>query len=500
MSSLPNGERAATVLSAAASLAASAILFRTIASDLVPGEVHGYFSSTLHSIFRYLSSQHTIIIEEFKGNQGHTVNELFEAAEVYLGTKTSPAVRKLRVGKDEEEKKLAVTIDGDEEIVDVFEDVKVTWRSISRQVESLGFGNMGGEGRTFWLEDSDETVWSEERSYELGFNKKHKDKVLNSYFPYILERAKAIKEENKVVKLHTVNTHHGCWRDAIILDHPMTFQTLAMDSELKTALLEDLDNFVKGKAFYKRMGKTWRRGYLLYGPSGTGKSSLIAAMANHLNYDIYDMDLTGVGSNDDLRLLLLAMPSKAILVIEDVDCVVNLQNQEDNEEDREDREEATTGEPYNPWDEDGWVTEDEIEPENQVTLSGFLNLINGLLSCCSEEQILVFTTNHREQLDPALLRPGCIDMEIHMSCCTISAFKQLAWNYLGLYDHPLFEQIERLMGEVKVTPAEVAGELMKSKDADVSLQGVIEFFHKKIEKNEAKTAKDNGSIKGLENI
>lgn len=87
-----------------------------------------------------------------------------------------------------------------------------------------------------------------------------------------------------------------------------------------------------------------------------------------------------------------------------------------------------------------------------------------------------------------------------MSYCTMSAFKQLAWNYLGLYDHPLFEQIEKLMGEVKVTPAEVAGELTKSKDAGVSLQGVIEFFHKKIEQNEAKAAKDNGSTKGLENI
>lgn len=348
------------VFSAVASLAASAMLIRTIANDLVPGQVQAYFSSTLHNIFRALSSQHTIIIEEFKAKeiQGDPLNELFEAVDVYLGTKTSPAVRKLRVGNDGEEKKLATTIYRNEEIVDVFEDVKVTWRSISRQVESLGFRAMDRNQGTFWSEDS-EPVWSEQRSYELSFNKKHKDKVLNSYFLFILERAKAIKEESKVMKLHTTNAYHHLWQDAIILDHPMTFQKLAMDSELKMALLEDLDNFAKGKAIYERTGKAWRRGYLLYGPSGTGKSSVIAAMANHLRYDIYDMDLTGIRSNYELRLYLLNVPSKAILVIEDVDRVDNLQDQEDKEED------ATTGE--DPWDEDGWVTDDEIADENQVS-------------------------------------------------------------------------------------------------------------------------------------
>ena len=49
---------------------------------------------------------------------------------------------------------------------------------------------------------------------------------------------------------------------------------------------------------------------------------------NYLNFDIYDLDLSGVRSNTKLRLLLLGMPSRSILVIEDIDCSIKLENRE----------------------------------------------------------------------------------------------------------------------------------------------------------------------------
>ena len=65
-----------------------------------------------------------------------------------------------------------------------------------------------------------------------------------------------------------------------------------------------------------------------------------------------------------------------------------------------------------------------------MTLSGLLNAVDGLWSCCREEHIIVFTTNHKDRLDPALLRPGRMDKQIHLSYCNFSAFKQLVVNYL----------------------------------------------------------------------
>lgn len=122
-----------------------------------------------------------------------------------------------------------------------------------------------------------------------------------------------------------------------------------------------------------------------------------------------------------------------------------------------------------------------------MTLSGLLNFIDGLWSCCGEGRIIVFTTNHKEKLDPALLRPGRMDVHLHMSYCNTSVFKQLAFNYLGISHHHLFEQIEELIKEVNVTPAEVAGELMKSTNAEVSLNGLVKFLHAKMTQQQKAT-------------
>ncbi|CAB4277351.1 unnamed protein product [Prunus armeniaca] len=114
------------------------------------------------------------------------------------------------------------------------------------------------------------------------------------------------------------------------------------------------------------------------------------------------------------------MPDQSIHVIEDIDCTIMLQNRETENEERSTR-------------------------KNQVTLSGLLNLIDGLWSCCTDERIIIFTTNHKEKLDPVLVRPERMDMHIHMSYCTISALKQLVFNYHGLCPHQLFEQIEEML-------------------------------------------------------
>ncbi|QHO29133.1 AAA-ATPase [Arachis hypogaea] len=86
---------------------------------------------------------------------------------------------------------------------------------------------------------------------------------------------------------------------------------------------------------------------------------------------------------------------------------------------------------------------------------------------------------YKERLDPALLRPGRMDMHIHLSYCTFSAFQQLVFNYLGISDHNLFQEIERLLGEVQVTPAEIAGELTKTRSSIDSLQDLVNFLHSK---------------------
>ncbi|KAL9424684.1 hypothetical protein AB3S75_031745 [Citrus x aurantiifolia] len=91
-----------------------------------------------------------------------------------------------------------------------------------------------------------------------------------------------------------------------------------METKKKEEIKKDLKKFSKGKEYCAKIGKAWKRGYLLYGPPGTGKSTMIAAMANFLNYDVYDLELTTVQDNTELRTLLIETSSKSIIVIENI--------------------------------------------------------------------------------------------------------------------------------------------------------------------------------------
>ncbi|AES66655.1 putative ATPase, AAA-type, core, AAA-type ATPase domain-containing protein [Medicago truncatula] len=448
---------------------ASIVLMRTITNELIPHELLHIFQAGLHHLFRQSSAQFTIIIEEF---QGMARNQVFEAAQAYLGTKATVAAERVKVGKSEDHKEIAFNIDRNEEVSDVFGGVSVKWKLICIQVDSSRI-------RSY---DND-SAESELRSYELSFHNKHKNKIIDSYFPYVMEIAKQIKQGNTAIKIHSIeyDDYDGTIRwnqEPVKFNHPMSFNTLAIDEDLQREIMNDLDKFVRAGEFSRRTGKAWKRGYLLFGPPCTGKSSLIAAMANYLKYDIYDLDLTDVQDNKRLKQLILDIPKRSILVIEDIDCTINLQNRE------EDKDVVDNG-------------------YNKVTLSGLLNAVDGLWSCCGEEHIIVFTTNHKDRLDPALLRPGRMDKQIHLSYCNFSAFKQLVVNYLCVTQHELFDKIEVLLGEVQVTPAEIAEELTKDCDATECLQDLIIFLQaKKMIKEEVKNEeniKEEGEL-GRENI
>ncbi|PIA55831.1 hypothetical protein AQUCO_00700272v1 [Aquilegia coerulea] len=436
LSKLPS---ATTILSTYSSLTAFMMLVKAIMNEawsvvnqIIPQDFQTKILTKLGRLYRHPTSEVTLIIHE---QNCHVTNEMFEASEVYLRSKTTnPSLEKLIVSKQPREKNLTITIEKDQEIVDFFECIQVKWKLTNKKNDS---------GR-------------DSKFFELSFHKQYKEKVIGTYLHYVLKRSKDIIEENRTLKLHSLGMYgdrdeSGVWK-SINLEHPATFDTLAMDTNIKKEVLEDLDRFVKRREFYKKVGKPWKRGYLLYGPPGTGKSSFIAAMADYLKFNIYDLELTSIYSNTELRRLLLATKNRSMVVIEDIDCSVELK-------DRRSRHRANNG--------------------DQLTLSGLLNCIDGLWSSCGDERIIIFTTNYKDRLDPALLRPGRMDMHIHMSYCTPCGFKLLASNYLQIQNHPLFEEIEVLMKNVNVTPAKVAEELMKSDDAETSLEGLINFLESK---------------------
>lgn len=72
------------------------------------------------------------------------------------------------------------------------------------------------------------------------------------------------------------------------------------------------------------LGIPYRRGYLLHGPPGSGKSSFIQALAGELNYDLCLLNLSERGLQDDKLIHLLSnAPERSFVLIEDVDAAFN---------------------------------------------------------------------------------------------------------------------------------------------------------------------------------
>ncbi|KAL0728410.1 hypothetical protein Bca4012_024503 [Brassica carinata] len=338
---------------------------------------------------------------------------------------------------------LSSNLDDHEAVEDVFNGVKVTWSSnVSKREDQSNSNKSAGNG-------------SEE------------------------SRRREIEFKNRERKLYTNNNSTSLFaRDdkwcSVPFHHPATFETLAMDPEKKEGIKKDLIKFSEGKDYYKKVGKPWKRSYLLFGPPGTGKSTMISAMANFLEYDVYDLELTTVKDNSDLKKLLLDTKGKSIIVIEDIDCSLGVTGQKRKK--KEEEEEEAEDE-----DEEGKKKSSakalfEEREMSRVTLSGLLNAIDRLWSACSDEKIMVFTTNFVENLDPALIRRGRMDNHVEMSYCRFEAFKVLAKNYLEIEWHELYGEIERLVEEIDMSPADVAENLMPKsdeEDAEVCLKRLV---------------------------
>ena len=164
-------------------------------------------------------------------------------------------------------------------------------------------------------------------------------------------------------------------------------------------VLADLREFYRSGAWYGDRGIPYRRGYLLHGPPGTGKTTMVLALAGELSLSVSVLSLSSrLMSDDALRELVDALPAGTLLLIEDVDCIF--------------KEHRAT------------------DVQTGVTLSGLLNALDGVSS--RDGRVLFMTTNHPERLDPALVRPGRVDRKVELGHATPDQARRLfLWFYRG---------------------------------------------------------------------
>uniref|UniRef100_A0A915DED8 BCS1 N-terminal domain-containing protein n=1 Tax=Ditylenchus dipsaci TaxID=166011 RepID=A0A915DED8_9BILA len=177
-----------------------------------------------------------------------------------------------------------------------------------------------------------------------------------------------IKDMGKSVSIYNPDNNYNRWKKQVMPRKKRSLNSVILAEGVLQRITGDICKFMECEQWYNEMGVPYRRGYLLYGPPGTGKTSFITA---------------------------------SLILLEDIDAAFLDREDEENER---------------MINEDGSGTKKYRKRRTCVTLSGILNALDGVAS--SEKRIIFMTTNHKDKLDSALVRPGRVDCEQYIGHCT----------------------------------------------------------------------------------
>ncbi len=169
--------------------------------------------------------------------------------------------------------------------------------------------------------------------------------------------------------------------------------TIYCNPALKQSLIDDIQKFLASKDEYNSRGIPFRRSYMFEGEPGTGKTSMIFALASLIERPVMIVQAATI-ANDRELISAMNAGSDHIVVIEEVDSLRAAET----------RDTATP-------------TDTDDTSKAGITLAGLLEAMDGLTA--REGRILFLTTNKPDVLDEALKRPGRIDVRKHFDLATM---------------------------------------------------------------------------------
>jgi len=192
---------------------------------------------------------------------------------------------------------------------------------------------------------------------------------------------RAMREQDLV----RVNDDNGSWR-MLEAGESRRLESVLLPGDERARVLADMERFIARREWYASRGIPYRRGYLFFGPPGSGKTSLARSLAHELGLTLFVLDLSSARITDQQLFALLAqVPPRSMILVEDVDRTRPIAAQ---------AAKAKT----------------DKHADGGATISGLLNAVDGPTS--GEGRVLVFTTNNPGTLDAALLRPGRVDYRL----------------------------------------------------------------------------------------
>jgi len=209
-----------------------------------------------------------------------------------------------------------------------------------------------------------------------------------------------------------------------------SMNSIVLDPGIKDVLVGDARDFLNNKSWYAERGIPFRRGYLLYGAPGSGKTSMIHCMAGELGLDVYIISLSRAGLDDSsLSELVNALPERCIALMEDIDAAFThgVNRTEDAPPGAGATKPTTSGTPA-------------VASTSKLSLSGLLNALDGVGA--QEGRILFATTNKYSALDAALCRPGRMDLHVEFKNASKYQARELFSRFYLPTDGSVMEDIE----------------------------------------------------------
>lgn len=227
-------------------------------------------------------------------------------------------------------------------------------------------------------------------------------------------------------------------------------QSVILKNNGTDTIIKHVENFRNNRELYEAKGYPYHTGIMLHGPAGTGKTSISTAMANHFKMDVYQIALSGVTSDTQLFELVSNIPEDSIILFEDIDVATKSSH---------DRKEVNKDNPG-------------------VTLSGLLNVLDGNLT--PHGAVFVLTTNDKDSLDSALVRPGRVDLSIEVDYADSQQVKELAEYYIGFVPAGIPDFTSKSM----ISPSDIIN-IFRSNLHDNAKAGleIVEFLNKKVGEN-----------------